>query len=279
MGLSWLNQRQRLIYPSGYTYGVNRNHVAVGSGGLVLLSLVAIPGRGSTFLNLLTTKAPSSTGGTPSSSLFGITGPGVTFTGASDEIDFAIASRTPTSFTAAAIANVNSLPATSAAATFMRPGNGVDINLFNSGGTTFMNISASTTETSTVTVTTGPWFFVWGGNTTNLSIFVARRLDTGALFTNSQGTLGTLGANGGTISIGNNAGTSNQPALSSIAALTYIEGHVLSISEAVKWSEDPWSFWYPEDDPTFVGKVAAAASAPGDYNSPIFRVYDNVWGW
>lgn len=82
-----------------------------------------------------------------------------------------------------------------------------------------------------------PYFFAMSSKTGGNCNMAVRRLDTGQVWSGSQGTMGQSAP--GTFAIGGG----NAEAGASVAAVQYSR-KALSLQEMAQWSADPWAFWY-----------------------------------
>lgn len=207
-------------------------------------------------INLFTGSA-GTIAGAPAASIGGNLGPGVSYTGSTDESVFSFPTTAFTAWTFGAIVKVTS---------FLSSGAMVMIT----------NNNAANAEGMFFAITTGT-FSVWSGSTSISSTFipslnvpyfcaasfssaapvdfVLTNLNTGQIrsATIANSTAVTVGSGG--LYIGNRGTT--RP-LNGLLAAAMLSNSRVPLNSLLMWAADPWSFWYPRSNQYFVGVTSAA---------------------
>ena len=82
--------------------------------------------------------------------------------------------------------------------------------------------------------------------TTAASVFVARRLDTGQIFSSNTTGFTTTAPNGTYCFAGSGATGSGGHIGGAAIAAGMISFQALSLHQLLAWADDPWAFWYPD---------------------------------
>jgi hypothetical protein len=269
-------------YPAGARPGLDPKHVAV-QGGVCRLSAVAING---VLTDLFSFTKGAIAGGTPTRAFDPNMAEIVSYVGASDQTTIGNRSTiVDTNFTLATIASLNlfGVPTMLLLSSSGNP----NVQWFNDGsgsGTingAFHNGAGTVTQNvGTVTLTSGvPYFLAWSQNGASTLNAISVNLTNGEIstFTTSTGLANSTGGAatwifGSVASLG-----SGIKIAASMASNVF-----MSMQQLKAWAADPWSFWYPNDDPftyATIGSVIAVAADPVAYGNPIFRVRRERWGW
>lgn len=134
---------------------------------------------------------------------------------------------------------------------------GLTISVASTGKLQF-NLGGVVTVTTTMApvVVNVPFFMVasWFSGSTNNIFWTVTNLNTGQIYTETDGTASSPLASNGIYSVGGNAGTGGGvgPAMWSPV--------VLSKAQQLAWAADPWSFWYPRRTQNYFDIVGAAAA-------------------
>ena len=107
-------------------------------------------------------------------------------------------------------------------------------------------VAGTTVIDSTVKITANePWFVMAVSNDSSSNGFwLGRNMKTGQLLVDTtSGNIPMTGDNTQNFTIGNSNAIDNAWE-GQIAAVSLTVNHGMTLAEALKWSEDPWSFWY-----------------------------------
>lgn len=201
------------------------------------------PGVGGVFVNLLNGKAGTKNG-TPTTTL-GVNGaPQTNYLGATDNTVFTFPN---TAFGAATMVGIFSMAGS--------PGGGSGGYVFNTSAAGVLGIgygigggplgftSNGTPDTLNVAMPQNVPFFFAVSVTSGIVVAVARNLITGALTTFTRSSASAITGGDGNLYIGNR-GTNSRQIAGGVSAAMFSQ-RFTTLQELMKFSEDPWSFWYP----------------------------------
>lgn len=234
--------RKSLAYPGGRP-GFNSGHVA-GSG--VIASLVAAPGVGQ-FNNIFSGGAGTLVS-SPTAAIHGIIGPsvvgtsgagiGVIFSGYATgigSVPFTLAciATAPASFAAGAQAMIGFGASADNAGFYLRTAQ--------TTGVLVASCPAGTTQTSALALVINVPYFVVISNAPGVVVnYLAKRLDTGQIFTATTAACAPINGNG-VITLLQESGRGWGGAIShAMVSLSH-----MPMSALQQWATDPWGFWYP----------------------------------
>lgn len=250
-----LEIRDRLAYPAGRAPGADYSHPALS--GCVLS---AVPSTGS-FVSLLSGARGIVNGVSVAGGIDGRLGPVTSFPG-NGNVSFPGSNGGKTTLTIAAIFTLTALSGSPAyiindSAVGV---NGIGYNLtlpnnflgYISGNSFGSNNPFQTVGNPAVGV---PFFLAFSANG-QVGAAVVVRLDTGQIWLIPTSVAIAPGLGDGTLYIGNR-GTNSRNLAGSIAAVMYSTA-ALSLQQLEQWAEDPWSFWYPRNEPEMLlGQIAS----------------------
>jgi hypothetical protein len=238
--------RQRSLEFPGALAGFDPSHIAAAgiSNGRGFSGVAS----GANFLSLLSGVVGTLIGA-PTASTYGITGPVCNFPGSSATPAATFAGQSTAIEQVATIAAIGFIPSLNAATsslfnnTTASPG-GTWLLYSSTGAIQLSGNGASGGGTSVLTLPAGAPFFVAASMpgaalTTN---YLLKRLDTGVVKTDTQ-TSWTLSASApnGIYEVGNGVSRS----LGGGLAAVMFSPRYMSMQMLLKWSENPWKFWYP----------------------------------
>lgn len=252
-------RRNPLVFPTGIAPGIDQNHPAAKN---LRFSGVSMFGAGG-FANLLTGFAGVLGGTVSTSPIDGLVGPGLKTGGNSSTCTFAGQST----------ANDNTV--TMAAILYYRQSTAVENYIFNTSSTTNgagiefnnsnpalfrINFWGGTGISSGYQMKDAHPYFLAASCNASISAFAVAQLDTGQItLATSTGAATTLAPNG-TFNIGQ-APPGGAACPSTIAAVMFGAAFT-PVQTLAQWAQDPWAFWYPQDNTSdlMVGVAAAAAT-------------------
>lgn len=251
-----LKRPNLLSYP-GTAPGFDPSHVA--SKGIVRFSGVAV-GSGN-FNNILSGKGPSASSGF--SGQVTNLGPSAFSNSSSNSLTFSGQNTDSQRFgTVAAIATFSDSSSFRAVFAPNSTDTASGFTLFNNAGALMLRLGTVNATSAIPLVNNVPYFIAASAdNVVGIIKYVALRLDTGQVFTDTQsGGAGASGAMDGSYLVGQWQG-GGLGIIGNIAATMYAN-NFLSFPELIKWVQDPWSFWYPQkfDLLQAVGKAASGSA-------------------
>ena len=128
---------------------------------------------------------------------------------------------------------------------------GVMCSLTYNGGAPIFAINGASLDafpnsSSARSMTQGDPYFIVQSEQSNVRYYaLIKNLRTGAMLYDTQGAGGARAGSAGGIRIGASYNGASQYCSCPIAALVQLQDRFLSIQELIRWSDDPWSFWYP----------------------------------
>jgi len=237
--------QNQLSYPAGLAPGFDSTHFAAKN---TRLSAVAM--ASGNFVNLLNGKFGTLTG-TPQGSFSSI-GPVKDFGNATtDAVLFpAGSSIADAAASVALIWMTDSNYPTGNSELFNNSNSSSGCSIWSSQGGSTLKVQNNSTAIYNTTIPQAantPYFACITFDGVDNIYTVVVNLNTGALFTatNSASTAGQLRTPASNIQIGNGWNDA-APASSKIAAAAFI-GNPLGFGNMLKWAEDPWGFWYPNN--------------------------------
>lgn len=266
-------KRSKAVYPTGLAPSVNFAHPA--SKGLLLS---AVASAGPNFVNLLTGTPGTPNGGAnaPSFSMQEASGPNNYFQN-NGNVAFPYLNTAWTAQTMAAIvtfdsatsASVRNILSSSAAGTagFLiacNTGGGGTSWAYQLAGS-FISWSAGT-DLGQSPVAGATYFYAVSVANGEPANGVLRRLDTGKITVTQTANAASFTAGDTTIAIGNR-GTNSRQTIGKIAAVMHSNNY-MSMAQLAAWAEDPWSFWYPQQQPRTNFQDYANLESSGVFNLP-----------
>lgn len=235
--------KRGLIYPGGNP-GFDPSHVA--SAGMAAgHALSAIACANGLMVNLLN-GAPGINGnsGTATGIIDSFMGPSTVFgfPGVAREINFVAPNVSDSLET---IASIFSWSGQASQVTIFNAGNGGSQNValyLTAAG--LLSAYSTGAHSSTLSVVANvPYFAAASFKNGQAGPVVLKRLDTGAIFTDTIADIGPMSANSGGKYLVGNDGFGNQ-FYGKIVAVMYAPTFMV-LPDLVKWADDPWAFWYP----------------------------------
>lgn len=230
-----------LLFPGGRAR-FNPAHVA-SKGGKVRFSAVA---SGKSFVNLLKGRV-GTVGGSPAPVASTVLGQTLNFQGASDVAEFS--GQSVANDAAVTIATIVQFSATASAFQVIfvssLTSGGVSLYLSSSGSPIVEWLGGGSFNSNFNLSPNIPYFIIASGTAATGITFQFQRLDNGQIvFNGTTAGSATPGAPDGTYQIANNTNFS-QPLLGRMSAIMF-SGAAISQGDFLKWSQDPWSFWYEQ---------------------------------
>lgn len=246
-----------LIYPVGYRARFNPSHPA--SSG-AYLTAVATNGN---FTNLLNSAPGTAAGSTITPTINGNLGPSLDFSqGGSGRVQF---TGMPTAalgnFTFAFMGIWDTVGDFTDVFCNSTAGSGFSVRVVSSNLNVTLGGFFATAVTYTLLANV-PYFVGISTDSTSVLNVVIRRLDTGQIYTFTDGLTASLVAStsNGTFVIGNGAGVGTGMG-GALSAFLW-SSPVLSLTQLMAWASDPWSSWYPRRALNLVGVAAVAGFIP-----------------
>lgn len=273
MGLS---ARNKLAFPTGFAPGFNPNHISIGTTGLVRLSCVCM--GNANMVSIMSGQIGTLTG-TPTFAMHKTIGPSlVTSSGGASAAFSPGPSTTDTNYTIACIFYITSQGSFNI---LCLNNNGPSPDFFVDSTSPFnLRLQASGNTLSSIPVSLNtPYFCAVSNSGSTTANFLLLNLATGAVQTQSTTGAGTSSTFNSTIIV---AGVSSfgQQLNGGMAACAYIANSFLSLPQLLEWAADPWAFWYPDEDATYVGTtpVATGPAHQYDWTNPVqpFRM-EETW--
>ena len=235
----------KLAYPgSTVKPGIDLTHPASN-----LLRMSAVFQNGN-FIDLTNGK-PATINGSPSSGLDGNIGPyGLTHPTSTDAYFFSgKPTVADTQCTMAVIVKTGTSVTTNQAFYFMNTtlGNNT-LSLSRDNGGTNWRVTSGSSSVIVVTISTSnnghPYFWAASVLTTGIVYMIVRDLMTGQIFTGSASSGVNAFVSNGTYQLGNYFSFS-VPSTTPLATGMF-SSQAISSGQLLKWADDPWSFWYPQ---------------------------------
>jgi hypothetical protein len=239
-------QRPPFAFPAGVAPGMNQSHPVSGQPWIS-----AVANLGGNFTNLLGGK-PGTIIGAPTGFLDPVIGPSVKFNGAStDQIEFSgFSARNPIGgFTYGCIFVMDSIPTVTAALHSTANANTSNSLLVSTAPVLFPETAGAFPTAGYALAVGVPYFAAFSNyaNGANSIDGIIRNLATGKVVA-TQAALASVGASAGdgTFNIGNHtAAVAAFPGHIAAYMYSFNFGNMLSFNTLLKWSENPWAYWYP----------------------------------